>query len=64
MTKKLKKHLWQIIIAGILFAASWLPLPRLVGLLMLAAAYLIVGLPIIIKALRNICRGQIFDENS
>ena len=63
MTKKLKKHLWQIIIAGILFAASWLPLPRLVGLLMLAAAYLIVGLPIIIKALRNICRGQIFDEN-
>ena len=63
MTKKLKKHLWQIIIAGILFAASWLPLPRLIGLLMLAAAYLIVGLPIIIKALRNICRGQIFDEN-
>lgn len=63
MTKKLKKHLWRIVLAGVLFAASWLPLPDTACFVMLAAAYFIVGGEIIMKALRNISRGQIFDEN-
>ena len=63
MTKKLKRTLYQIIAALLLFAASWLPLPRFVVLVLLAASFLIAGFPVIAKALRNIRRGQVFDEN-
>lgn len=63
MTKKLRKLLYQIIAALILFTMSWLPRPDFLRLGILAASYLIVGAPIIGKALRNISRGRIFDEN-
>lgn len=63
MTEKLKKTLYQIIAASVLFAASWLPLPRDVTLSLLSVSFLIAGIPVIKKALRNIRRGQVFDEN-
>ena len=63
MTPKLKKTLRLIIIAAVLFAAGFFPLPQTVKITLLAASYLIVGTPIILKAGRNIVRGQIFDEN-
>ena len=63
MTPKLKKTLRLIIIATVLFAAGFFPLPQTVKITLLAASYLIVGTPIILKAGRNIVRGQIFDEN-
>lgn len=63
MNKKLKRTLYQIIAALFLFAASWLPLPQYIVLSLLAASFLIAGSPVIAKALRNIRRGQVFDEN-
>ncbi len=64
MNKNLKKRLFRIIAAGLFFAAaSALPLPAPAYLILLLAAYLIVGLPIIRKSARNIVNGRIFDEN-
>lgn len=64
MNKALKKRLHKIIAAGICFlAALTVPLPSACKLTLLLAAYLIVGLPIIRKSLRNIINGRIFDEN-
>ena len=63
MSKKLKKSLWLIVVAGLLFVLSWLPQVQEVKILLLGASYLIVGWEIIQKALRNILRGHVFDEN-
>lgn len=63
MNKKLKKSLLLIIAAGLLFALSWLPIPQNLQIGLLLVSYFIVGWEIILKALRNIIRGQVFDEN-
>lgn len=72
MTKKQKNMLSRIIIAFILFAVLFvaehagyleqISNPLLVFLLYLVP-YLIIGYDIILKALRNISHGQVFDEN-
>lgn len=61
---KQKRLLRKIIIAAILFATAFIvpPLPWLRPALF-TAAYLLVGLEIIQKAVRNIFYGQVFDEN-
>ena len=72
MTAKQKKTLRRIIIAGILFVILFvvghngtleqLPSPWLAfGLCLIP--YLIIGYDVILKALRNIRNGQVFDEN-
>ena len=63
MNKKLKKQLKKIVLAAILFAAGFLPLPQLWPLLLFTASYLLVGTDIVLSALRNIRHGRIFDEN-
>ena len=61
---KQKHRLRKIIIAAILFiAAYFVPDFPEMRIAMFAAAYLLVGLEIIQKALRNIFHGQVFDEN-
>jgi len=65
MTKKLKKRLQRIIIAAVLFFAGLL-MPDVIPFLheaLLVAAYVIVGYDVILKAVRNIKRGKVFDEN-
>ncbi len=69
MTKKQKKVLIRILVSLALFVAlmvgehagfiqnGWL----LLGLY--AADYLIIGYDVVCKAARNICHGQVFDEN-
>ena len=63
MTKKLRKSLYKILWAALFFAAALLPLPQIVKLSFFSLSYVIVGLPIVIKALRNIKNGEVFDEN-
>ena len=66
MTKKLKKRLQRIIIAAVLFFAGLL-MPDVIPFLheaLLVAAYVIVGYDVILKAVRNIKRGKVFDETS
>lgn len=64
MNKKLKKKLYLIVCSAFLFATAMiLPLSREAVLGLFAAAYLITGGEILLKAWRGVCRGQVFDEN-
>jgi len=64
MSKKEKKRLLQIIVAAIgLTTALILKLEGSIGLIFYLLVYFIIGGNIIWKALRNISRGQVFDEN-
>lgn len=63
MTKKQKKLLTKIIVSGILFVGGFIVPYEWVGLLLFVAAYLTVGYSVIIKAVKNIRQGQVFDEN-
>lgn len=61
---KQKRKLYKIIAAAVLFAVAFmLPVSGYWRLAVWSAAYLIVGLPIVRKAFRNIGHGQVFDEN-
>lgn len=61
----MKKQLWKIIIAGALFASAmiinisneWLRLA------IFLISYIIIGGDIVKKAIRNITKGRVFDEN-
>ncbi|MBR6728224.1 MAG: cadmium-translocating P-type ATPase [Clostridia bacterium] len=70
MTCKQKKNLWRIIGAVLLLAAAvaaeqlWLSQIWLLWRLALyLPAYFLVGWDVLWRALRNICHGQVFDEN-
>lgn len=64
MNKALKKRLTLIIVAALVFAGALiLPLAPSYQIGLFILSYAIVGLPIVLKALRNILRGQVFDEN-
>ena len=58
-----KKQLLLIILAAILFAGALLLSPPIYKTILFIISYLLVGLPIFMKACRNILRGDIFDEN-
>lgn len=63
-TKKQKRALYHILAGAIVFLVGMLVpdrygLPLIVNIL----AFLIVGLDVIKKAVKNISRGQVFDEN-
>ena len=66
MNKKLKKRLKKIIIGAIAFCvAVGLArfLPNIISLLLFLAAYTIIGGDVVKKAVQNILKGQVFDEN-
>ena len=61
----MKKRARKIIIALVLFAIALL-IPfsyEWINNVVFIASYLIVGLEIVLKAIRNITRGKVFDEN-
>ena len=62
MTKALKKRLLLILSALAVFICAFFLKAELKTALFVAS-FLIVGLPIVGKALRNLKRGQVFDEN-
>ena len=65
MTKKMKKKLIRIIISFILLLLAFiLKLDNtIINNILFITSYIIVGYDIILKALRNITRGKVFDEN-
>lgn len=65
LTKKQKKMLWRILLAGILYLLLelWGPEGGPVSLLLHLIPYGLVGWDVLWRAVRNIMRGQIFDEN-
>ena len=68
-TPEMQKSLWKIIVSAVLFAAAtFLPNQGALqfdalrlGIYLLA--YIIVGGEIVLRAAKNIVRGQVFDEN-
>jgi Cd2+/Zn2+-exporting ATPase len=64
MTKKQKKVLYRIIISAVLLVvAHFVPVEGLWQLPVYLIPYFIIGWDILWKAVRNIARGQVFDEN-
>ena len=65
MTKKMKKKLIRIIISFILLVIAFiLKLDNtIINNILFIISYIIVGYDIILKAIRNITRGKVFDEN-
>ena len=64
MTHSQKKDLAQILVAAVLFGAAVLaPLDGLWKLAAYLVPYLVIGWKVLWRAIRNIPRGQVFDEN-
>ena len=64
MTKKEKKELTKIVVTILLlFVIALLPVVEELKLFLYIVAYLIVGYAVIIKAIKNILAGEVFDEN-
>lgn len=64
MTKKQKRTLIRILAGAALFAAAMLlPLEGLWRLIAFLPGYLVIGGDVLLRAVKNILRGQVFDEN-
>lgn len=58
------KLVTKLIIAGILFLTAILDqFGTTISIVLFVAAYLVAGLEVVMSAIRNIVRGQLFDEN-
>ena len=64
MESEQKHMLIRIITSGIFLVATYLPSVSFeIRMACFAIAYLVIGIDIIYNALRNVCRGHLFDEN-
>lgn len=69
MTKKLKKRIRRVGIGAACYLAAVLltkliaDMPQLISLAVFLAAYVAIGGDVVSKAVRNIGKGQVFDEN-
>ena len=65
MTKKMKKNLTRIVISGVLlFTALLLKIDvKYFNETLFVISYIVIGYDIVLKAIRNISRGKVFDEN-
>lgn len=69
MTKKLKKRIRRVGIGAVFYLAAVLleklipDIPMLIDLAAFLIAYAVIGGDVVLKAVRNIGKGQIFDEN-
>ncbi|MFI8708518.1 heavy metal translocating P-type ATPase [Bacillus sp. NPDC077411] len=59
-----KKMIWRLSIGAILTAiAALASLPQMITIPLFVIAYMIIGGDIVLRAAKNIVRGQVFDEN-
>ena len=64
MTKKQKTNLIRVVVSAVLVAGIWLsPLTGWLEGVLYLIPYFIVGYDILLKAVKGIFRGQVFDEN-
>ena len=60
----IKKNVTKFVIGGIIFAGAILaPLPNFMKIVLYLVSYLIIGGEVVLTAIRNIKRGEVFDEN-
>lgn len=64
LNRKQKRMLWGILTAAVLYIAALLiPSQGLIRLILFLLPYAAVGWRVLWKAVKNIARGQVFDEN-
>ena len=64
MDKKTRRGIIRIVIAAVLFAAAMLiPSDGWLRLVIFLVPYIFIGWDVLYSAMRNIVRGQVFDEN-
>ncbi len=68
LTKKQRRNLIRIIASALAMGAVWTvteftELPHIASLALFLIPYLICGYDVLLRAARNIARGQVFDEN-
>ena len=62
--ENIKKNVTKFVIGGIIFAGAILaPLPNFMKIVLYLVSYLIIGGEVVLTAIRNIKRGEVFDEN-
>ncbi|PKM73236.1 MAG: cadmium-translocating P-type ATPase [Firmicutes bacterium HGW-Firmicutes-16] len=61
----MKKRLWRIIIGGLIFVSALIIKPNIEWIqpAMFAVGYLVVGGDVVLRAVKNIAHGKVFDEN-
>ncbi|OLS03574.1 heavy metal translocating P-type ATPase [Tissierella creatinophila] len=59
----MKKRIWRIIIGAVVFAAAIIINIEWLQIAMFVISYVIVGGDVVKRAVRNIFKGQVFDEN-
>ena len=60
----IKKNVIKFVIGGIIFASAILaPLPNFMKIILYLVSYLIIGGEVVLTAIRNIKKGEVFDEN-
>lgn len=64
LTKKQQKMLWRIIAAGVILVVLGLISPKgWIAFALYIVPYFLIGFDVLLKAVRNILNGQVFDEN-
>ena len=68
MNKKMKKKLYRIICSSILLIIAVIlknvnNIISIISIILFSISYLVIGYDILLKAIKNIKRGRIFDEN-
>lgn len=65
MNKKMKEKLYRIICSSILliFAVILKNVNNIISIIVFSISYLVIGYDILLKAVKNIKRGKVFDEN-
>ncbi|MGB5824296.1 MAG: heavy metal translocating P-type ATPase [Proteocatella sp.] len=58
-----KKSIIKIIVAIVLFVAAFTVADRSISLILYVMAYFVIGFEVVWKALKNIIKGEVFDEN-
>ena len=66
--RKIRTLLFELLAGAVIFASAfglehWGSVPKAVTIILYLLAYLVLGLPVLIKAGSNIIRGKVFDEN-
>ena len=65
MNKKMKEKLYRIICSSILLIIAVIlkNVNNIVSIILFGVSYLVIGYDILLKAIKNIKRGKVFDEN-
>ena len=59
----MKRLVWRLILSAVFFAAALITNIELIKIILFIISYLFAGYDVVLRAFRNILRGDVFDEN-